>query len=69
VDLGGTEPYWRGWFEQLSAGFLSVPASKLLLLAGVDRLDRDLTVGQMQVKRSTIHRSNSSGLVSNTLEQ
>jgi hypothetical protein len=49
VDLAGTEPYWRGWFEQLSAGFLSVPASKLLLLAGVDRLDRDLTVGQMQV--------------------
>ena len=51
VDLGGTEPFWRGWFENLSAGFLAVPAAKLLLLAGVDRLDRDLTVGQMQVSQ------------------
>lgn len=50
VDLAGTEPYWRGWFEHLSAAFLSVPTAKLLLLAGVDRLDRDLTVGQMQGK-------------------
>ena len=29
---------------------LSVPAPKLLLLAGVDRLDRELMVGQMQGK-------------------
>jgi protein phosphatase methylesterase 1 len=49
VDLAETEPYWRGWFEHLSASFLAVPTAKLLLLAGVDRLDRDLTVGQMQV--------------------
>ncbi len=49
VDLAGTEPYWRGWFEHLSAAFLDVATAKLLLLAGVDRLDRDLTVGQMQV--------------------
>ena len=34
----------------MSSKFLSVSASKLLLLAGVDRLDRDLTVGQMQGK-------------------
>ncbi len=30
--------------------FISVPVPKLLMLAGVDRLDRDLTVGQMQGK-------------------
>merc|ERR1719341_2811249 len=30
--------------------FLGVPAAKMLLLAGVDRLDRELTVGQMQGK-------------------
>jgi hypothetical protein len=53
VDLAGTEPYWRGWFEHLSAAFLDVATAKLLLLAGVDRLDRDLTVGQMQVFFST----------------
>lgn len=50
IDLGNTEPHWTGWFTDLSAKFLSVPASKMLVLAGIDRLDRDLTVGQMQGK-------------------
>ena len=50
VDLCKSEPHWKSWFEGLSSKFLSVPSSKLLLLAGVDRLDRDLTVGQMQGK-------------------
>merc|ERR1712126_395887 len=48
VDLCKSEPHGKSWFEGLSSKFLSVSASKLLLLAGVDRLDRDLTVGQMQ---------------------
>ena len=39
-----------GWFTNLSSKFLSVPATKMLILAGIDRLDRDLTVGQMQGK-------------------
>ncbi|KFM80893.1 Protein phosphatase methylesterase 1, partial [Stegodyphus mimosarum] len=30
--------------------FLSTSIPKLLLLAGVDRLDKDLTIGQMQGK-------------------
>jgi len=50
VDLAGTEPHWSGWFENLSTNFLSAPAAKLLILAGVDRLDKDMTVGQMQGK-------------------
>ncbi len=50
VDLASSEAHWPGWFGGLSQRFLSAPASKLLLLAGVDRLDRDLTVGQMQGK-------------------
>lgn len=50
IDLGKTEPYWRGWFEGLSSKFLSCEVPKLLLLAGVDRLDKDLTIGQMQGK-------------------
>jgi len=50
IDLSATEPHWSGWFRGLSARFLGVPTAKLLLLAGVDRLDRDLTVGQMQGK-------------------
>jgi protein phosphatase methylesterase 1 len=39
-----------GWFEGLSTLFLSSDVPKLLLLAGVDRLDKALTVGQMQGK-------------------
>ncbi|KAL4230878.1 Protein phosphatase methylesterase 1 [Mactra antiquata] len=50
IDLSKTEKYWRGWFEQLSNKFLSCECPKLLLLAGVDRLDKDLTIGQMQGK-------------------
>lgn len=50
VDLSTTEEYWPGWFKDLSSSFLSAPTAKLLMLAGVDRLDRDLTVGQMQGK-------------------
>jgi protein phosphatase methylesterase 1 len=38
------------FFIGLSKLFLSCECPKLLLLAGVDRLDRDLTVGQMQGK-------------------
>jgi len=48
--LEETEQYWRGWYEGLSEKFLSCPAPKLLLLAGTDRLDRALTIGQMQGK-------------------
>lgn len=48
IDLAKTEQHWFGWFKGLSASFLNIPAPKVLLLAGVDRLDKELTVGQMQ---------------------
>lgn len=48
IDLSKSEPYWAGWFENLSAKFLDVRVPKLLLLASIDGLDRALTVGQMQ---------------------
>ncbi|XP_046406603.1 protein phosphatase methylesterase 1 isoform X2 [Ischnura elegans] len=50
IDLGRTEVFWPGWFQGLSAAFLVLPVPKLLLLAGIDRLDKALTVGQMQGK-------------------
>ncbi|XP_003393428.1 protein phosphatase methylesterase 1 [Bombus terrestris] len=50
IDLSRTEQHWFGWFKGLSTAFLNVPVPKVLLLAGVDRLDRELTVGQMQGK-------------------
>ena len=48
--LEESERFWDGWYRGLSDLFLAVPAPKLLLLAGTDRLDKALTIGQMQGK-------------------
>ncbi|KAN0066370.1 Protein phosphatase methylesterase 1 [Thecaphora frezii] len=48
ADLLATEPHWKSWFQGLSARFLGVKTARLLLLAGTDRLDRELMIGQMQ---------------------
>nr|XP_009857686.1 protein phosphatase methylesterase 1-like [Ciona intestinalis] len=50
TNLNASAQYWEGWFKGLSTNFLSVTAPKLLMLAAVDRLDRELTIGQMQGK-------------------
>jgi protein phosphatase methylesterase 1 len=50
ANLLATEPYWTEWFQGLSQSFLSVKCARLLLLAGTDRLDKDLMIGQMQGK-------------------
>lgn len=50
IDLAKTENHWPGWFKGLSNLFLNCSVPKLLLLAGIDTLDKDLTVGQMQGK-------------------
>uniref|UniRef100_A0A8D3EC30 Protein phosphatase methylesterase 1 n=1 Tax=Scophthalmus maximus TaxID=52904 RepID=A0A8D3EC30_SCOMX len=50
VDLSKSEKYWDGWFRGTSNLFLACNMPKLLLLAGIDRLDRDLTIAQMQGK-------------------
>ncbi|XP_013147292.1 PREDICTED: protein phosphatase methylesterase 1-like [Papilio polytes] len=50
IELSRTERHWEGWFGGLSSAFLHTRAPRLLLLASVDGLDRELTVGQMQGK-------------------
>ncbi|OCK81020.1 protein phosphatase methylesteras-like protein 1 [Lepidopterella palustris CBS 459.81] len=50
TDLSSTEAYWENWFEGMSSKFLTARGAKLLLLAGTDRLDKELTIGQMQGK-------------------
>ena len=45
-----SQPYWEGWYKGLSDQYLTVTVPKVLVLAGTDRLDRPLTVGQMQGK-------------------
>ncbi|KAL2885307.1 Protein phosphatase methylesterase 1 [Ceratocystis lukuohia] len=50
TDLQATQPFWEGWYKGLSGKFLAAKGGKLLLLAGTDRLDTELTIGQMQGK-------------------
>ena len=50
IDLSKSEPFWTDWFKGLSEMFLSLPVPKLLILAGIENLDKTLTVGQMQGK-------------------
>ncbi|CAZ84483.1 unnamed protein product [Tuber melanosporum] len=50
TDLAKTQPFWQGWFVGLSKKFLEARGGKLLILAGTDRLDRELIIGQMQGK-------------------
>lgn len=54
TNLASFKPYWDTWFSGLSAKFVSLPVSKLLILAGNDNLDKELIVGQMQGKYQLI---------------
>ena len=50
TDLHATQPWWEGWFTGMSQKFLHGRGAKELILAGTDRLDKDLMIGQMQGK-------------------
>ena len=50
IELSETEKHWRGWFNNMSQLFLSCPVPKLLLVAGRDRLDKELTLAHIQGK-------------------
>lgn len=51
TNLAKTQPFWNEWFDGLSEQMLNSDVQgKFLLLAGIDRLDKALTIGQMQGK-------------------
>ncbi|KAF8903735.1 Alpha/Beta hydrolase protein [Gymnopilus junonius] len=50
TPLRSTAPYWLSWFQGLSSSFLAARTARLLVLAGTDRLDKELMIGQMQGK-------------------
>eukprot|EP01130_Rhizamoeba_saxonica_P011237 TRINITY_DN465_c0_g4_i2.p1 TRINITY_DN465_c0_g4~~TRINITY_DN465_c0_g4_i2.p1 ORF type:complete len:175 (+),score=35.07 TRINITY_DN465_c0_g4_i2:474-998(+) len=50
TDLESTSSFWEGWFTGMSELFLSIPTPKMLMIADTDRLDKALTIGQMQGK-------------------
>lgn len=54
TPLEKTQQFWKGWFDGLSPVFLSLPVPKMLILANVNRLDKDLMIAQMQGKFQNI---------------
>ncbi|KZT38836.1 protein phosphatase methylesterase [Sistotremastrum suecicum HHB10207 ss-3] len=50
TPLKSTSAYWLSWFQGLSSAFLAARTARLLILAGTDRLDKELMIGQMQGK-------------------
>ena len=50
TDLSATSIWWEEWFKGMSQKFLAGHGAKMLILAGTDRLDRELMIGQMQGK-------------------
>lgn len=54
TELSSTEAYWENWFTGMSSKFLGGKGAKLLILAGTDRLDKELMIGQMQGKAASI---------------
>ena len=50
TDLLNSKTYWKGWFKGLTSSFLNVKLPKLLLLAGSERMDKELTIAHMQGK-------------------
>eukprot|EP01017_Pseudomicrothorax_dubius_P021635 TRINITY_DN2328_c0_g3_i1.p1 TRINITY_DN2328_c0_g3~~TRINITY_DN2328_c0_g3_i1.p1 ORF type:complete len:399 (+),score=91.54 TRINITY_DN2328_c0_g3_i1:74-1270(+) len=50
VDLLQSQKYWTSWFTGLTQAFLNIRIPKLLILAEKDRMDKELTIAQMQGK-------------------
>jgi len=42
-----SKQYWREWFTGLTEIFLNLRIPKQLLLAGSDRMDKELTIAHM----------------------
>ncbi|KAG5495391.1 hypothetical protein GH5_03052 [Leishmania sp. Ghana 2012 LV757] len=50
TNIRKMESVWGGWFTGLDEAFISLPCAKMLCTANAERLDKALTVAQMQGK-------------------
>lgn len=50
TDLLASKQYWTEWFTGLTKCFLDLRIPKQLILAGSDRMDKELTIAHMQGK-------------------
>ena len=60
TNLFKTIPFWKGWYEGMSGLFLSPRKKykKMLVVAGMDRLDTPLTIAHMQGKFQYVNLPN-----------
>lgn len=58
VDLMESKKYWNEWFEGLTKVFLKVSIPKELVMAGPERMDKELTIGHMQGKFKLVNYNN-----------
>ncbi len=58
TNLLASKEFWSGWFKDLTQIFLDVKVPKQLLLAGSDRMDKELTIAQMQGKFKLVVMNN-----------
>ena len=54
TPLEASYRFWEDWFTGMSREFLRATCPRVLILAGTDRLDRELTIAQMQGKLQLI---------------
>lgn len=50
TNLLGSKDYWKEWFTGMNKCFLGVELPKILVIASNDRMDKELTIAQMQGK-------------------
>ena len=50
TDLMASQQYWVEWFTGLTDTFLGLKVKKQLILAGSERMDKELTIAHMQGK-------------------
>lgn len=50
TDLLASQQYWTEWFTDLTTTFLGLKVKKQLILAGSERMDKELTIAHMQGK-------------------
>ena len=49
TNLMDSKPYWNEWFIGLTKSFLSCNIPKTLMLAGIERMDKELTIGKYKL--------------------
>jgi protein phosphatase methylesterase 1 len=50
TDLKASKVHWEGWFKGMNEKFLATHTAKQIIFAASERMDKELTVANMQGK-------------------